>query len=266
MIALPFDLEPLEAGGKRFEIVVVETRLRNSYAKLKEGHLLIKLPKRMSYDEKARVAATLYRRIKKAMEKKPLDSLLPHKKNLEFVDGQRIQPLGVPIEISIRREITRYKSSIKFDNTFGRLTVSVPENLPSKEVSRAIRLWISKSFLHRITARVNEFNDSNFRSDLGRISIKENNSNWGSCTHRNEIYLNFKLLFLPERVLDYVIIHELAHTRIRSHSEKFWALVASVMPDYRIQRRWLRDNGSSVQRLIGNNPKINQDAQIMGNL
>ena len=58
--------------------------------------------------------------------------------------------------------------------------------------------------------------------------------------------LNIRLLFMPEEILDYVIVHELAHSRYMSHGKRFWALVAKVLPDYDRRRKWLRDKGWSV--------------------
>jgi len=55
------------------------------------------------------------------------------------------------------------------------------------------------------------------------ISIREQRTRWGSCSHKNNISLNLKLVLLPKELIDYVILHELVHTRIHNHSKKFWA-------------------------------------------
>ena len=55
------------------------------------------------------------------------------------------------------------------------------------------------------------------------VSIREQRTRWGSCSHKNNISLNLKLVLLPKELIDYVMLHELVHTRIHNHSKKFWA-------------------------------------------
>lgn len=99
--------------------------------------------------------------------------------------------------------------------------------------------WIILGALPRIAARVNELNSQYFGSCLGKIRIRSNLTNWGSCSPKNNISINFALLFLPQQLLDYVIIHELGHTKMRNHSERFWRIIESIIPDYRIRKKEL---------------------------
>ena len=64
----------------------------------------------------------------------------------------------------------------------------------------------------------------------------------GSCSERNRLAFSFRLIMAPPEVIDYVVVHELAHILQKNHSSKFWDLVLEVLPDYRMHRRWLRDN------------------------
>ncbi len=75
----------------------------------------------------------------------------------------------------------------------------------------------------------------------GRVSIKDQKTCWGSCSRKGNLNFNYKILFLPTHLQDYVIVHELAHLRELSHSRRFWAVVGSVVPDYAARRRELRD-------------------------
>ncbi len=74
----------------------------------------------------------------------------------------------------------------------------------------------------------------------GRVSIRAQRSLWGSCSRQGNLNFNYKILFLPAHLQDYVIVHELAHVRELSHSARFWAVVASVLPDHIARRRELR--------------------------
>ena len=78
----------------------------------------------------------------------------------------------------------------------------------------------------------------------GRISIREQKTSGGSCSSVGNLNYNWKLVLMPPGVLDYVVVHELAHRREMNHSAAFWKVVATWMPDYKKYRKWLRDNGN----------------------
>lgn len=73
-----------------------------------------------------------------------------------------------------------------------------------------------------------------------RISIKNTSSRWGSCSTKENLNFNYKLIFLSEALLDYVVVHELCHLRHHNHSTKFWKEVSQILPDYRIHERELK--------------------------
>ena len=86
----------------------------------------------------------------------------------------------------------------------------------------------------------------------GRITIRSQKTRWGSCSAKGNLNFNCLLMQMPEEVLNYVVVHELCHRKELNHSACFWAEVERVMPDYRIHRKWLKDNGST---LIGRLPQ-----------
>lgn len=80
-------------------------------------------------------------------------------------------------------------------------------------------------------------------ADYGRITVREQKTRWGSCSGRGNLNFNWKLMMMPEAVIDYVVIHELAHRKHMNHSSAFWREVEKVLPDYRERRAWLKKNG-----------------------
>ena len=75
-----------------------------------------------------------------------------------------------------------------------------------------------------------------------KIIIKNLKDRWGSATSDNTINLNMNLIKAPKPVIDYVILHELCHLKIKGHSYKFWQMVRRYMPNYEDQKRWLELN------------------------
>ena len=81
---------------------------------------------------------------------------------------------------------------------------------------------------------------------VGRVSIRNQRSRWGSCSRSGAISLNYRLVLMPPSVADYVLIHELMHLQEQNHGRRFWRLVARACPDYREAERWLRRNGRAL--------------------
>lgn len=77
----------------------------------------------------------------------------------------------------------------------------------------------------------------------GRITIRNQRTRWGSCSAQGNLNFNCLLMLAPPEVLDYVVVHELCHRLEMNHSQRFWQLVLSVLPDYKERRKWLKENG-----------------------
>jgi predicted metal-dependent hydrolase len=90
-----------------------------------------------------------------------------------------------------------------------------------------------------IGARLAFFN-AHYGHAVRRVFIKNSKSRWGSCSSAGNLNFNYKLLFLPPEVADYVVVHELCHLRHFNHGPEFWALVAQVLPNHKELRKALR--------------------------
>ena len=84
----------------------------------------------------------------------------------------------------------------------------------------------------------------------GRITIRNQRSRWGSCSQRRNLNFNCLLMLTPPEVLDSVVVHELAHIKEMNHSEKFYAEVLRVFPDYWTHQKWLKENGAAIMARI----------------
>ncbi len=79
-----------------------------------------------------------------------------------------------------------------------------------------------------------------------RLRVNDAGTRWGSCSNKGNLNLNMRLLMAPIEIIDYVIIHELAHLKHKNHSKHFWDHVGQFCPDYKAKRKWLRVNGGEL--------------------
>ena len=82
--------------------------------------------------------------------------------------------------------------------------------------------------------------------NYGTIRLSNARTRWGSCSGQGNLNFHWKLILMPPEVLDYVVVHELAHRKEMNHSKRFWAIVGQVLPDYQQRRRWLKEHGAEV--------------------
>lgn len=126
------------------------------------------------------------------------------------------------------------------------ICLELNENLNSWQRTRTAKTLLSrivaKDFQTEISNRVAEINAHTFQQTIRSINLKYNHSNWGSCSRSGNVNLSTRLLFAPRYVQDYVILHELAHLIEMNHSDRFWALVAHYMPNYKDAEKWLKVN------------------------
>ena len=84
--------------------------------------------------------------------------------------------------------------------------------------------------------------------DLGRVTLRESRTRWGSCSPSGDLSFCWRLIFAPAQVLDYVVAHEVAHLVHLNHSERFWRLCAQLTPEVQGPRRWLMRHGQMLWR------------------
>jgi len=95
----------------------------------------------------------------------------------------------------------------------------------------AYELYKDKA-LKMVTKRLSAINQIFYRFKFNKVTIKSHKTRWGSCSKKRNLNFNYKILFLPPRIRDYIMIHELCHLKEFNHSNRFWKLVAKSIPAY----------------------------------
>ena len=111
------------------------------------------------------------------------------------------------------------------------------ENRPLSDFRRSYYMESARKIFKRKTAAYAK----KMSVTYGRITIWEQKTRWGSCSSKGNLNFNWKLVLLAPELLDYVVVHELAHRREMNHSKNFWKIVEAELPDYRERRRRLKE-------------------------
>lgn len=85
----------------------------------------------------------------------------------------------------------------------------------------------------------------------GKITVRRQKTRWGSCSSKGNLSFNLALLLAPEIILDSVVVHELCHRKYMNHSKEFYLEMARVFPAYKECKIWLRENGNTLMRRVG---------------
>lgn len=161
-----------------------------------------------------------------------------------FITGSKILYRGRNMSLTVRRTDAE-RSAVTYRNGF---IVDLPHWAGDDAdglVASELKQWLKQ----RVRRDVNEIAGKlKERFDLIPRSIRVGDfaGGWGSCGSEGSILINWHLIFAPRKVLEYVVAHELAHLRARSHGPEFWRFLSRVAPDYEGPRAWLNRHQSML--------------------
>ena len=112
-------------------------------------------------------------------------------------------------------------------------------NLPWDKYKISVEKWLHLDGGIQFKKKLNDF-AAKMGVHFNMVRIKDVKTLWGSCSSKKNLNFNRKLFLLPEKLIDYICVHELAHLKQMNHSEKFWKEVEKLIPDYRERRAELK--------------------------
>ena len=118
--------------------------------------------------------------------------------------------------------------------------------LPMDKPQERLVKWL-KDNAKRIFTQVTAQTAARMGVTYQSVGVTSARGRWGSCSGKNAIHFSFRLLYAPKDVIEYVIVHELAHTKHHNHSKAFWEEVAKFVPDWKVKRAWLKQHGGLME-------------------
>lgn len=164
----------------------------------------------------------------------------------EFVSGEKFTYLGRGYRLKVCREEAE---QVKLTFRQGKFIATVPEYMEERDKKLQLTKLFKNWYLEHGKAKMQTRLDlycARMGVNPNTVQLKEQKMRWGTCTSEGNIYLNWRIIMAPMSILDYVLVHELAHLKYMNHGNDFWHLVSSILPDYEQRKEWLRINGPTL--------------------
>lgn len=163
---------------------------------------------------------------------------LPHPPGKELVSGESALYLGRQYLIEM---VKTGLTGIQFSRRF-----LIPARQGAKRVE-ALRDWYISKAKEKLVPRV-KLHARALGVDVAEVKITSNRFRWGSCTLRNNVNFNWRLIKAPMFVIDYVIVHELSHLIEANHTLRFWNIVRAQTPSMEKAKNWLKEHGQLLEQ------------------
>lgn len=149
----------------------------------------------------------------------------------DIVTGSRIPYLGRKYytEVIYRQELEQ--AEVEFNQSKFRIYVN-PATEVQPAIQAAVSAWLKEKAVEKITPRVKKLSRQT-GLEYQQLKFQQMEKRWGSCTETNNIVLNTEAVKLPFTLIEYIIVHELCHTRVKNHSKEFWAELARHIPNWK---------------------------------
>lgn len=225
--------------GNGFIAEIIRTsRRKTASIRVEEGAVSVVVPASISVEKIDHLLVSKRLWIK---EKMALQRALAPVTDKQFVSGEAFPYLGRNYRLKVEQG-----SFVPVKLLQGQLVVQTPEgSQPPHMIRNALVRWYKRQALQKMRDKVKRYAPMVGVKPAG-VAIKSFKSRWGSCTVKGELEFNWRIMFAPNRMVDYVVVHELCHLIHYDHSPDFWSEVWRVMPDYQECRNWLKENSERL--------------------
>jgi len=228
--------------GTEVPVQVILERRMNTRFSITRKQVILRMPMGQSAGFVQHQMTALQQWVHKQVIRKPALRAYFQPKSYQTGDVLQVGARKYWLEINLSDRAT-HTARLIGDTICVSLSTRSAELQRNRSIKTLLSRVVAGDFYPEMVERVHAINRRSVNRPITNIYLKYNHSNWGSCSANGNVNLSTRLLFAPEPVQDYVILHELTHLLEMNHSDRFWALVESFMPDYAQKERWLKQHG-----------------------
>ncbi len=223
----------IEYGTRTIEFEVErKVKLKNTYINVTTDGVLVKTSTKTTIDEINKMVENKSSWISKKLE---IFKSIAINKNIST--GSRLYYLGKSYYVNLVVDETA--DTISVDFTHSKFKITTPIKYSKIELSNSIDTFYRKKANDKILPLTNKWSKM-MGLKPEHISFRNSKNRWGSCSSTNRISFNYNLIKLSSSLIEYVVIHELAHIKYQNHSKEFWSLVQEHLSDYKIREEKIR--------------------------
>lgn len=232
----------LEIENESLNVFIYHEKRNNSRISFGKKGITIRLSNFLTENQKKAQTENFLTWAKNKIRQKP-QLLQQDKPKKKYETGQKINLFDRDFNVNLKETSTQ-KASIKLHDSD--IVFMLPKS-NSEKIKQAICSELMVRFLRKfyqpiIKEKLNIYNNTYNFGMLNQVRLKNNATNWGSCSSKGNINISVRLFFAPENVVNYVLLHELAHLKHPNHSKDFWDLVEKICPNYKEYEVWLKQN------------------------
>lgn len=227
----------------KVKLTVFHESRKDSRVSLSKSGVNIRLPILLPEFEKQKLISKFIAWAKERLDEKPH---FHYDKFKKYENGDQIVFFDKTFTLNITRNNLNLSSIKQKDGYF---QIALPESLDGeifhKTISKLVYKKAAQMYKPILWAWLLSLNEKHAFGCLNSIRMKNNSTNWGSCSNKGNVNISIRLLLAPKDVVEYVLIHELAHLQQQNHGRKFWELVSKACPAYKKHELWLKTNAKS---------------------
>jgi len=225
---------PEELSDLNIEIVRTN-RKKTASLRLRDGEMQLIVPKRMSQRRINEIIQSKAQWIRKTID---ADAKKPVYKPKSYNEGELFPFLGQNYSLKLATGPIGWPT-IEDD----RIYVKAGD---AAAIKTQIDAWYMRSATQVLIERTAHFGPL-MNAEPASIKVKNYKSRWGACSASGALTYNWRITLAPAAIVDYLVVHELAHLHHHNHSPNFWSCVEATMPDYKERNRWLKENGYGLR-------------------
>ena len=223
--------------------VIKTERKRTASISVKDSIVLVTVPRTLSKDK----VHEIVRKKKKWIQDKL--NYYAQTQNLsktkEYVSGEGFAYLGRNYRLKV---LNGKLKEVQFKN--GKLVVHIPKEYSKRKKENTVKKFLEEWYQERALVKLQEKTKRLARKvgvEPKSVTIKSYKGRWGSCNTKQELFFNWNIIIAPNRIVDYVVLHELVHIIHHDHGKAYWKLLKSVSPEYEDCKMWLKVNGRNLK-------------------
>ncbi|SJZ82649.1 M48 family metallopeptidase [Selenihalanaerobacter shriftii] len=238
-------MEIIEFGNSTIEYEVIKSSRKTiGFEVNPEKGVLIRSPKNLSSHQIKEMVKKKAGWILEKQEK--LNEVKSKPVPKEFMSGEKLPYLGRRYRLKVT---TKDIQGVSLRLYQGKFQIEVSNKITKEDrrelIHQEVINWYKKHAATKLEERVNKYKKQ-VGKEPAKIKIKEQKKRWGSCSSLGNLNFNWKIIMAPMSVVDYIVVHELAHLKYPNHSKDFWDLVGTIIPNYKEKQEWLRINGKQL--------------------